>query len=159
MASRDGKAIKLDFPMTPVVACEAPQGLVDALQIEPSFAGKTKFDIFLAVESEDVVRSLRPDFRLLARIPTRGIVVTSLSDDEQFDFISRFFAPAVGIDEDPVTGSAHCGLAPYWAERLGKSTMTAYQASPRGGIVRVTVEDERVFLEGQAVTVFRGVWA
>lgn len=155
-ASRNGDFIELDFPATPVEECEPPSGLLDALNAEPTFVGKSKFDKFLVVESEDAVRSLQPNFRQLAEISMRGVIVTSTSDDEKFDFISRFFAPAAGIDEDPVTGSAHCCLAPFWGERLGKTEMTGFQASSRGGIVRVTLNEERVILGGKAVTVLRG---
>ena len=108
------------------------------------------------VESERVLRAARPDFRRLAEFTCRGVIVTCPSDDSRFDFVSRFFAPAVGVNEDPVTGSAHCCLGPYWSERLGKSELAAFQASERGGVVRVRVSGERVFLGGRAVTVFRG---
>ena len=96
---------------------------------------------------------MSPDFAGLSGLPVRGIIATANSD---FDFLSRFFAPATGINEDPVTGSAHCALAPYWAERLGKLEMTAFQASPRGGVVKVKLAGDRVLLRGQAVTVLRG---
>jgi PhzF family phenazine biosynthesis protein len=99
---------------------------------------------------------LQPDFRQLAMIATRGVIVTATSDNAKYDFLSRFFAPAVGVNEDPVTGSAHCALAPFWAERLGKQEMKAFQASPRGGVVDVRVSGERVILGGHAVTVLRG---
>lgn len=155
-ATRRGAFIELDFPATPATECDAPPGLLAALDIAPSFVGKTKFDAFLVVDSEEVVRSIRPDFARLARIPTRGVIVTSRGDGAQFDFVSRFFAPAAGIDEDPVTGSAHCCLGPYWGERLGKTEMTGSQVSPRGGMVRVELKGERVVLAGQAVTVFKG---
>jgi PhzF family phenazine biosynthesis protein len=154
-ASRNGIFIELDFPATPPEECEPPSGLLDALNVEPTFVGKTKFDCFVVVESQEAVRSLQPDIRRLAKIPTRGTIVTSRSNDARFDFISRFFAPAAGIDEDPVTGSAHCCLAPFWGERLGKTEMNAYQASERGGEVRVRVAGDRIILGGQAVTVFK----
>jgi predicted PhzF superfamily epimerase YddE/YHI9 len=99
---------------------------------------------------------MRPDLGALASLPVRGVMVTSRSESGEFDFVSRFFAPASGIDEDPVTGSAHCALGPYWAERLGKASLVAYQASARGGVVRVRVDGERVQLGGQAVTTMRG---
>ena len=157
-ASRSGKFIELDFPATPVEACEPPVALLDGLAVETTFVGKTKFDYLCVVESADAVRSLEPNFRRLAELPTRGIIVTSRSDDAQFDFISRFFAPAVGVDEDPVTGSAHCCLAPFWSDRLGRTEMTGFQASSRGGIVRVRVTGDRVILGGQATTVFKGAF-
>jgi predicted PhzF superfamily epimerase YddE/YHI9 len=99
---------------------------------------------------------MRPDFARLRAIPVRGVIVTCTSDDQRFDFLSRFFGPAVGIDEDPVTGSAHCCLGPFWSERLGKTEMTAFQASARGGTVHVRVADDRIVLGGNAVTVLRG---
>ena len=102
------------------------------------------------------MRSLRPDFRKLKTLDARGIIATARSDDPKYDFISRFFGPNVGIDEDPVTGSAHCALAPYWSAKLGKTTMTGFQASPRGGVVGVRVNGDRVILSGQAVTVLEG---
>jgi PhzF family phenazine biosynthesis protein len=113
-------------------------------------------DIIVEVADEDAVRAVRPDMALLATVPTRGVIVTSRAASPGYDFVSRFFAPAAGIPEDPVTGSAHCCLAPYWAERLGKDEMTGYQASARGGIVRVRLAGDRVKLGGQAVTVIRG---
>ena len=110
----------------------------------------------IEVESEEIVRSLKPDFAQLRQISMRGVIVTSPSDDPRFDFVSRYFAPGAGIDEDPVTGSAHCCLGPYWSERLGKREMTAYQVSARGGVVRVRVIGDRIMLGGQAVTVMKG---
>jgi PhzF family phenazine biosynthesis protein len=135
---------------------EPPQGLLDALAVQPRFVGKSKFDYLLAVENEQVVRSIDPNFSQLKQIPVRGVIVTSKSDDPRFDFVSRFFAPAAGVDEDPVTGSAHCCLGPYWSEQLGKTEMTAYQTSSRGGTVGVRVKGDRVLLGGQAVTVMKG---
>ena len=154
--TQDGDLIELDFPATPPEEAEPPEGLLDAVGAQPSFVGKSKFDLFLLVESEDAVRSLKPDFSRLREIPVRGVITTSASDDPSFDFVSRFFAPGAGIDEDPVTGSAHCCLGPYWSEQLGKTEMTAFQASARGGTVRVRVNGDRVLLGGQAVTVLRG---
>ncbi len=148
--------IELDFPSTPAVACDRCQELIDELQVEPLFFGKTPFDRFIVVESAAIVRSLQPNFERLASIGPRGVIVTSPSDSPEFDFVSRFFAPAAGINEDPVTGSAHCALAPYWSSVLGKNSMTGYQASKRGGVVRVRTEGARVLLNGQAVTVLRG---
>jgi PhzF family phenazine biosynthesis protein len=148
--------IELDFPATPAEHAEPPPGLLDALQVNPSFVGRSKFDRFLLVESEQLVRSLSPDFARLRQIPMRGVIVTSISDDSEFDFVSRYFAPGAGVDEDPVTGSAHCCLGPFWSERLGKSELTGYQASSRGGIVRTRIEGDRVILGGHAVTVLTG---
>ncbi len=155
-ASRQGNFIELDFPATPAQEAEPPAGLLDALGVLPTFVGKSKLDRFLVVESEQAVRSLEPDFAQLRQISMRGVIVTSTSDDPHFDFISRYFAPGAGIDEDPVTGSAHCCLGPYWSEQLGKTEMTAFQASARGGLVRVRMKEDRTMLGGQAVTVMKG---
>jgi len=152
---RDGW-IELDFPSTPATQCQPSNELIDILGVEPCFFGKTKFDSLVVVDCEEVVTSLQPNFEKLANVPTRGVIVTSRSDSSQFDFVSRFFAPAVGINEDPVTGSAHCCLAPYWSEQLEKTSMVGYQASVRGGIVRAEHRGDRVTLGGQAVTVLRG---
>jgi predicted PhzF superfamily epimerase YddE/YHI9 len=118
--------------------------------------GKSRFDYLVEVASESVVRGLSPDFKKLSSVECRGVIVTAKSDEARFDFVSRFFAPAAGIDEDPVTGSAHCCLADYWAKRLGKATMVGYQASARGGIVHVEVQGNRVMLGGEAVIVAQG---
>ena len=155
-ASQNDGLIELDFPATPPVEVDPPAGLLEALGVQPTYVGQTKFDKFFVVESEDAILSLSPDFQRLRQISMRGVIVTSQSAEAQFDFISRFFAPAAGIDEDPVTGSAHCCLAPFWAERLGKTELTGFQASARGGIVRVRSDGARVILGGQAVTVLRG---
>jgi len=154
--AQDDNFIELDFPATPAQETEPPAGFLDALSVKPSFFGRTKFDKFVVVESEQVVRSLKPDFAQLGQFAMRGVVVTSTADDPRFDFISRYFAPGAGIDEDPVTGSTHCCLGPYWSQQLGKTAMTAFQASTRGGIVRVRISGDRVILGGQAVTVLRG---
>jgi predicted PhzF superfamily epimerase YddE/YHI9 len=120
------------------------------------YVGRNRMDYLVEVENEQVLRGLEPNFSLLESISTRGFIVTCKSQDPRFDFVSRFFAPGVGIREDPVTGSAHCCLAPFWSTRLNKDTMVGYQASHRGGVVRVRVHDDRVVLGGQAVTVMRG---
>ncbi|HEX7152952.1 MAG TPA: PhzF family phenazine biosynthesis protein [Thermoanaerobaculia bacterium] len=153
-ATKNRDLIELDFPATAEQPATPPDDLLRALGAEAVYVGRNKFDYLVEVASEEAVRSMRPDHALLREVPVRGVIVTSRSND--YDFVSRFFAPGSGIDEDPVTGSAHCCLAPYWAAKLGKKSFTAYQASPRGGIVRVRLEDERVKLGGQAVTVFRG---
>ena len=130
--------------------------MLPALGVTAQYVGKSRFDYLVEVESEAVLRQMAPDFKRLATVPVRGTIVTSRSSDPRFDFVSRFFAPAAGVDEDPVTGSAHCCLAEFWRKRLGKSEMLAYQASLRGGVVRVRVANDRVFLGGQAVTVTKG---
>jgi PhzF family phenazine biosynthesis protein len=155
-ASRRDGLIWLDFPATPVTLEAAPQQLEQALGSGIAHTGRTRFDYFVELKSEKAVRSLTPDLNLLARLPVRGVIVTARSEDGQHDFISRFFAPQQGIPEDPVTGSAHCGLGPYWGARLGKKALAGYQASARGGTVLVTLQGDRVHLGGRAVTVIRG---
>ena len=113
-------------------------------------------DILFEAANEGAVRCVEPDFATLRSLPARGVIVTSRSADSRFDFVSRFFAPAVGVDEDPVTGSAHCTLGPYWAAKLGKKDVVGYQASARGGALTVTLRGDRVLLAGRAVTVLRG---
>ncbi len=152
--TRDG--IELDFPATPAEPMDLPEGLADLLGSVPKFAGRTPFDLLLELTDAEELRDLNPDFAGLSRVPVRGYIVTAPSDVPEYDFLSRFFAPAENINEDPVTGSAHCALAPFWADRLGKTEMTAYQASPRGGVVNVCLAGDRVLLRGQAVTMLRG---
>lgn len=153
---QDGDFIHLDFPATPVTEPSAPAPVAAALGVEPLFVGKSKYYMLAVVESADVVRSLQPDFRQVGQLPTKGLIVTARADDSRFDFISRFFAPALGVNEDPVCGSAHCCLAPYWAKQLGKPDLMAYQASARGGVLRLRLDGDRVMLGGQAVTVWEG---
>lgn len=153
---RAGEIIELDFPATPPVETVASELLCQALNIRPVYVGQSRFYQLVVVESPETVRSVTPDFALLAKLPTLGVIVTAKSDDPQFDFISRFFAPAMGVNEDPVCGSAHCCLAPYWAQQLGKNHLTAFQASARGGVLHLRWEGDRVILGGQAVTVWRG---
>jgi len=153
-----GDWIELDFPAKIATACEAPPELLPALGIaEARFVGKNVFDYLVEIESDAALRALTPDHSTLRRLPVRGIIVTAKSTAPEFDFLSRFFAPGSGIDEDPVTGSAHTALAPYWAGILGKPEMVGYQASARGGVVKVRVVGDRVKLGGQAVTVMTGV--
>jgi len=153
-ATRRGEWIELDFPALPVEEAPPPPGLVEALGVRPRFSGRSRFDHLVEVDSEDSVRALRPDFARLAAVDTRGTIVTARGT--RHDFVSRFFCPAVGIDEDPVTGSAHCALAPYWAGRLGRPALRGFQASARGGEVAVRLAGDRVFLGGRAVTVLEG---
>jgi len=159
-AVRHGDLVELDFPATPPLAAALDDAQIrelgDILGVDPRPVGRSAFDLLVEVESVRVLRAARPDFGRLAELDYRGIIVTCRSDDPRFDFQSRFFAPAVGVNEDPVTGSAHCCLGPYWSERLGRAEMTAFQASGRGGVVRVRVSGERVVLGGRAVTVFKG---
>jgi PhzF family phenazine biosynthesis protein len=155
-AVRKGGLIELDFPATPVAEVSPPAGLLDALGVSARFVGKSQFDYLVEVGSEEDVRRITPDFVRLAQIEIRGVIVTARSATPKYDFVSRFFAPRAGVDEDPVTGSAHCSLGPYWQQRFGKSEFTAFQASARGGVVHVRVEGDRTHLGGQAVTVLRG---
>jgi predicted PhzF superfamily epimerase YddE/YHI9 len=124
---------------------------LESLNVKAPYIGRSTFDLLVEVESESVLRGLTPEFKQLATVKCRGLIVTARSDDPQFDFVSRFFAPALGVDEDPVCGSAHCCLGPFWGERLGKSEMVGYQASARGGVVFVEVHGERVILGGEGV--------
>lgn len=155
-ATRAGSWIELDFPAEPEQPVAPPPELVRALGVAPLHVGQNRFDYLVEVDSEETVRGLRPDFASLSALSARGVIVTSRAGASGYDFVSRFFAPAAGIDEDPVTGSAHCCLAPFWAARLGRRELVGYQASARGGVVRVRVGDGRVALGGQAVTVMRG---
>jgi PhzF family phenazine biosynthesis protein len=148
--------IALDFPAKPPQPTPPPEALIRALGIAPKYAGFDGSDYLLEVDSEAELRQLKPDFAVLETVPTRGIIVTSVSETEEYDFVSRFFAPAAGVNEDPVTGSAHCCLAPFWQQKLGKAEFVAYQASKRGGVLRVKLNGDRVLLSGQATTVFRG---
>jgi predicted PhzF superfamily epimerase YddE/YHI9 len=155
-AFRRGDEVELDFPLTPEEAVEAPPGLLSALGVSARYVGKSPFDYLVEVESEAALRAIAPDFKRLAAVPTRGVIVTSRSADPRFDFVSRFFAPATGIDEDPVTGSAHCCLGAFWRKRLGEAEFTAFQASARGGVLKVRVTEDRAYLGGKATTVARG---
>ncbi|MED4877379.1 PhzF family phenazine biosynthesis protein [Anoxybacillus geothermalis] len=149
--------IRLDFPNeAPMLDESPPAALTDALAVKPLFIGRNRFDYLVEVDSERIVHELQPDFHLLQQVDARGVIVTSRSMTEGVDFVSRAFFPALGVPEDPVTGSAHCCLGPYWADRLGKTTLVGHQVSSRGGIVRVTMAGERVHLEGKAVTVLKG---
>ena len=156
-AVRRGDWIELDFPATPDAPVEAPTGLAEALGSLPLlYVGKGRFDYIVELDGEEAVRGLRPDFGRLAKFDARGVIVTSRSASSDWDFVSRFFAPASGIDEDPATGSAHCCLAPFWSRRLKKDTFLARQVSARGGVLKVELRGDRVGLGGQAVTVLRG---
>ena len=155
-ADRRGRWIEMDFPATPAQAvAKTPKELTKGLGVELKYVGQSQFDYLVEVDSEETLRALKPDLTMLAKLPVRGVIVTSRSTAEEFDFVSRFFAPQSGVPEDPVTGSAHCTLGPFWGERLGKKEMRAYQASERGGVVWVRTEAERVMLRGQAITTLR----
>jgi PhzF family phenazine biosynthesis protein len=155
-ARRDGAWIVLDFPAEVAREDTPPPELIEALGVTPVWCGQNRLDWLVQVADEQAVLEAAPDFGALARVETRGVMVTALAGHETAaDFVSRYFAPAFGIDEDPVTGSAHCALAPFWAERLGRSNLIGRQVSARGGVVRVEHQGRRVQLGGQAVTVLR----
>jgi predicted PhzF superfamily epimerase YddE/YHI9 len=154
-AWRETDAILMDFPAEPVAAREAPADLARALGVPIGFAGRNRMDWLVEVADEATVRVVRPELPRLAALGGRGVIVTAASSVSGRDFVSRFFAPGAGVDEDPVTGSAHCALAPYWAGKLGKPALVGFQASARGGSVRCTVLGDRVVLGGRAVTVLR----
>lgn len=154
-AVTNGGWIELDFPLEEEQEAEPPQELIDGLKVPFLYVGMNRMDYLVEVESEEVLRQIRPEREILSRLSNRGVIVTCPSEDASYDFISRFFAPALGIDEDPVTGSAHCCLGPYWKRKLGKDQFTAYQASARGGMLKLRVAD-RVYISGRAKTVFSG---
>jgi PhzF family phenazine biosynthesis protein len=155
-ADRSGEWIELDFPVKIAIPAEPPPELLPALGVSsPLAVAKNVFDYLVEVESEEELRALKPDHSKLRKIPVRGVIVTARSSSPEFDFISRFFAPGSGIDEDPVTGSAHTALGPYWGAKLGRTEMTGYHASARGGVVRVRLKNDRIILGGQAVTVMQ----
>lgn len=160
-AVRKGDEIELDFPARPANEQTAPEGLLEALGCRATWIGKSTYDYIVMVPSEDVVRALRPDHPKLKNLDVRGVIVTARANTTAEatadpDFVSRFFAPGAGVEEDPVTGSAHCTLGPFWAARLHKHVLTGYQASKRGGFVKVRVDGDRVALSGRAVTVWKG---
>jgi PhzF family phenazine biosynthesis protein len=156
-ARSDDDWIELDFPSTPEAPVAAPEGMLDALGVAtPVYVGLNRFDYLVEVADEGILRRLAPDFASLRSLEVRGVIVTSRASTAGVDFVSRFFAPGAGIDEDPVTGSAHCCLAPYWSPRLGKTEFVAHQLSARRGVLRVRLAGDRVKLLGQAITVFRG---
>lgn len=149
--------IALDFPAQQVAPTSAPAGLLRALGLDkPAFVGRYRNSYLVEAANEVEVRALFPNFDALLQVDMRSVVVTAKASSPPYDFVSRYFAPAVGVPEDPVTGSAHCALVTYWASKLNKPEMLAYQASARGGVLRVRPKGERVCLIGQAVTVFAG---
>lgn len=156
-ANLRGNWIEMDFPAREDEPSAPPEGLLDALGVEqPVHVGKNGQVYLVETAGAQAIREMQPDYTKLEKLPVRSVIVTARSDTPGYDFISRYFAPAVGINEDPVTGSAHCRLAPYWAAKLSKTEMAAYQASPRGGELRVRLSGDRVILCGQAVTMLVG---
>jgi PhzF family phenazine biosynthesis protein len=153
---RNGDWIEMDFPAKHAEVAEAPAQLAAAMGAELVWVGRNQFDYLVEVADEATLRGLKPNHHLLRELPVRGVIATAQAQTPGYDFISRFFAPGSGIDEDPVTGSAHSALAPFWGARLGKTEMTGFQASARGGVVKVGLRGDRVRMSGQAVTVLRG---
>jgi PhzF family phenazine biosynthesis protein len=153
---RNGDWIEMDFPAKHAEPAEAPEQLSNAVGADLKWVGRNQFDYLVEVADEATLRALRPNHHQLRELPVRGVIATARSATPDYDFVSRFFAPGSGIDEDPVTGSAHSALAPYWGARLGKTGMTGFQASARGGVVKVGLVGDRVRMSGQAVTVLRG---
>jgi len=153
-AERAGDLVELDFPADPPEPASLPDGLADALGVTTRETARARAGYLVEVADEDEVVGVRPDFSRLAGY--ESVIVTSPANRSSADFVSRYFAPRYGIDEDPVTGSAHCALAPYWAARWGRADLVGYQRSARGGVVLVRVAGDRVRLSGHAVTVVRG---
>lgn len=151
--TKNGDWIEMNFPAKIAARAEAPAQLAEGLGADLLFVGRNAFDYLVEVAGESSLRALDPNHHLLRQLNVRGVIVTARGGE--YDFVSRFFAPGSGIDEDPVTGSAHAALAPFWSERLGKTEMVGYQASARGGVVKVRMMGDRVAISGQAVTVMR----
>ena len=153
-ATRDGDWITLDFPEENPSVVEDSFGLANALCAQPSSVLQNRMDLMAVYESDEAVRALTPNMFLVSEIPVRGVIATAAGDKSEYDFVSRFFAPRLGVPEDPVTGSAHCALAPYWSGRIGRSELTGYQASQRGGTVKTAIKGGRVLLSGQAISAY-----
>lgn len=148
--------IELNFPLEIEEECVFPDELKDGLGVDFIYTGKNRLDYIVEIDSEEALKHLKPNFNLLENVKSRGIIVTSQSKQTGIDFVSRCFYPALGINEDPVTGSAHCCLGPYWQQKLKKNKMTARQLSSRGGLLKLTVLKERILITGQAVTTLQG---
>ncbi|MFF5208068.1 PhzF family phenazine biosynthesis protein [Streptosporangium sp. NPDC000396] len=148
--------ISMDFPAKALEEVSPPKGLLEALGVEARWVGKNVWDYLVEVDSEETVRGVSPDFLALEAVDARGVIVTARASRSDADYVSRFFAPKVGVPEDPVTGSAHCALAPYWSGKLGADTLVGAQLSQRGGVVRTALRGDRVELSGRAVTVLSG---
>jgi len=155
-AARRGPLIELDFPLKPVQEAPPPPGLLESLGVRAEFVGRSQFDYLVEVDSEDALQAVAPDFRQLSTVECRGVIVTAATSRDGFHFVSRFFAPAAGVDEDPVTGSAHCTLADHWRRRLDREEFRARQISARGGELDVCIRGQRVLLRGAATIVLTG---
>lgn len=155
-AEKNAGWIELDFPAQTEEEVQPPAELIEALEVEPEYVGRSKFDYLIEVENEGIISDLSPNFSLLCQVETRGVIVTSRSKSDKYDFASRFFAPGIGVNEDPATGSSHCCLGPFWQKKLGKDELLACQLSDRGGSLKVEVNNNRVHLGGKAATIFAG---
>jgi PhzF family phenazine biosynthesis protein len=155
-AKRDEEWIHLNFPLEKEHVCNVPVKLIEGLGTEVKYVGKNRLDYLVEVASEEIVKNIKPDFSLLKQVEARGVIVTSKSEHEEYDFVSRCFYPAAGVNEDPVTGSAHCCLGPYWQNKLNKSELTAVQLSARKGLLKLKILDNRIIISGRAVTTIRG---
>lgn len=147
--------IEMDFPIERPVEVDCPEELLKSIEYKPIYVGKNRMDYMAVYESDELIRKMNPNFYHLKKLDTRGLIISAKSSSDKYDFVSRFFAPNSGIDEDPVTGSAHCCLSPYWSKVLGKKELVGYQLSPRGGVVYTKLEDDKVVLTGNAVTVMK----
>ncbi len=147
---------EMNFPASKVSGSEFNAELINALGVEPVSLAETEHNYIVELANDDAVFSVSPDFIALSKLKKFGTIITSKSSDERFDFISRYFVPAKGINEDPVTGSAHCALGPYWSQKTGKKSFSAYQASLRGGSMKIKLDGGRIFLTGKAVTFLKG---
>lgn len=158
IARRSKGLNEMDFPMEKSEKVDCPNEIKSGLGIEPKYVGKNRFDYLVEVESEKIVRGLQPNFEMISRLNSRGVIITSIASSKDYDFVSRFFAPQSGIPEDPVTGSSHCCLGPYWAKKLGKKEMVGHQISARGGVVIVKVRERenKVMLSGHGVIIMNG---
>ncbi len=155
-ASRVDAGYQLDFPIVPSQEVNPPPGLLEALGVRGTYVGRNSLDYLVEVATEAELLGMSPNFSALRPFDCRGVIVTCISHDPAYDFASRFFAPAAGVDEDPVTGSAHCALAHHWQSRHNKSRMTGIQLSKRRGVVQVEIDHDRVLLGGQAILVAHG---
>ncbi len=154
-AQSKGEWIELNFPAHQIEPEKLTPKIISVLGFEPERIFRTDVNLLIEMSSFEAVRDYQPNLREISKLPFQGLIITSRMNDD-FDFVSRYFAPRAGIDEDPVTGSSHCSLTPYWVSKLDKNEFTAYQASERGGVLKVKLEDDRVFIQGQAVTIFEG---
>lgn len=154
-ATRDGNWIQMNFPLEIEQKCVPPRELIEGLGVPYRYIGKNRLDYIVEIEDEETLKGLRPNFDLWKSIK-RGVIITSKSNRPGIDFVSRCFYPALGINEDPVTGSAHCCLGPYWQGKLKKNELTAHQLSNREGVLRVTILEERILISGQAITTLKG---